>query len=235
MAGRRQRRSFGNARITKGALWLLLASTALSFLYLLSNDELKSEMSRMLAASPHSVWNELKLWQLATSPLLETDFIGLIFQGFMLWMFLPGLERWWGTKRFLLFALYTSLAGVVVGTLVGLWVTTPVWITGLDPFIFAGIVAYGVLFANQPVQFFGVLPMTGRQLTIGIIAFMALFLILGGMWAEGAANVAAMALAWSMTSSHGSPKLWWLKWKQRRIRKKFKVVDGDRKGKPWIN
>lgn len=237
MSSRPRGGRFASAQITVGALYLLVASAALSLLFLLSSGELRVEMARWLAASPTSVWSDFKLWQLFTSPLLETHFVGLLFQALMLWMFLPSLERWWGTKRFLLFALYTSLAGTVAGTLVGLGMPSAagVFVTGLAPFIFAGIVAYGVLFANQRVQFFGVLPMTGRQLVIGISGFMLFFVIIGQDWARGAANVAAMITAWLITSGKWTPKLWWLKHKQKRIRKKLRIVRDDDEPKRWIN
>ncbi|HET6613457.1 MAG TPA: rhomboid family intramembrane serine protease, partial [Kofleriaceae bacterium] len=163
------------------------------------------------------------------------DFVSLLFQGLMLWLFLPALERWWGMKRFLLFALYTSVAGTVAGTLVGL-ATGGVFITGLDPFVFAGIVAYGVLYSDRKVQFFGVLPMTGKQLTIGIVGFMVLFVVLQGAWALGAANAAAMGLAWGLTSGRIRPRLWFLKLKQRRVRSKLKVMNGGRaRDNKWMN
>ena len=118
----------------------------------------------------------------------------------------------------------------------GAW--TGVVVAGLDPFVFGGIVAYGVLFANQPVQFFGVLPMTGRQLTWGIIAFAALFILLGQSWVEGSAMAAGMVSAWFLTSQRASPRLWLLKWKQRRQRSHLRVVGGG-KGKKdekrWMN
>ena len=118
-------------------------------------------------------------------------------------------------------------AGALIG---GTWV-----IAGLDPFIFASIVAFGVLYSNQPVQFFGVLPMTGRQLMIGIIAFSALFVLLGQEWALAAAYAASMGLAWLMTSGKWTPKLAWLRWKQRPARRKLKVVRGGGEPRRWIN
>ncbi len=48
-------------------------------------------------------------------------------------------------------------------------------IDGLDPFITASMVAFGVVYAKQPVQFFGVLPLTGRQLMYGFIGFLVLY------------------------------------------------------------
>jgi membrane associated rhomboid family serine protease len=245
------RQAFGDARITKGALYLLFAMGGTSLIFLLGGDELRVEMFRWLGATSASIWSDFKIWQLVTSPLLEIELIGLLFHAFMLWMFLPALERWWGTKRFLLFALYTSVAGVAVGTLVGSFLPEPALsahgvafighpVTGLGPFIFAGIVAYGILFANHQVRFFGVLPMTGRQLTIGICAFVGLFIILGQQWAKGSAWAAAMVLGWAMTSDRVSFKLWTLRRKQRKLRRRhLRLVedDDDEKKKPkrWMN
>lgn len=235
------RRFFSQAQITRGALYLLFVTTGLSLVYLLGGEDLRARMQAWMVASGRSLWAELKLWQLVTSPLVEMNFVSLLFQGFALWMFLPALERWWGMKRFLVFAATTSVVGVLVGTLVGLFMgglSGLVPVAGLDPFVFGGIVAYGVLFANQPVQFFGVLPMTGRQLTWGIVAFAALFIILGQSWVEGAALAAGMITAWAMTAQRASPRLWLLKLKQRRMRRRrdrLKVLGGGKNEKRWMN
>lgn len=235
----------GRGAITKGCLYLLVGSVAFSLLFLMSKDEMRLEIVRFAAASGQSLWIDFKIWQVVTSPFLEVEFVALIFQGFMLWMFIPALERWWGTKRFLKFAAYTSATGVLAGTLAALLIPSvpdSFAIVGLDPMIYASIVAYGTLFANQQVQFFGVLPMTGRQLTIGICGFMLLFVILGQSWAEGVAYVAAMFVAWTLTNGNWTPKIWLLKRKQKRIRRHLRVVRGDekpgkgkKKDKKWLN
>jgi membrane associated rhomboid family serine protease len=167
----------------------------------------------------------------------------------MLWLFLPALERWWGMKRFLFFAAYVSIPAVAVGTLVGYWIGgatavkiggvaiagTPV--NGLDPFIFAGIAAYGVLFSKRKVQFFGVLPMTGKQLAIGITLFTLAFILIGQAWAEGAAMATAMIIAVAVTTGKLAPRLWWLKWRQKRVRRHLKVVNpaDEKKKKKYVN
>lgn len=239
-----QQQGFGQGKITKGCLYLLLGLLGLSFSYLLSKGEIHDEIRHFAAASGQSLWVEFKLWQIFTSPFLEVEFVGVLFQGFMLWMFLPSLERWWGTKRFLKFAAYTSVTGIVVGSITALLIPSvpnTQLITGLDPLIYASIIAYGTLFANQPIRFFGVIPMTGRQLTIGITCFMLVMVVIGQNWAEGAAFVSAMVVAWLLTNGNWTPKIWLLKRKQKRLRRHLKVVrDGDKpkKGsKPtkWLN
>ncbi len=239
-----QQSGFGQGKITKGCLYLLGALIGLSFFYQLSKGEMRLEIASFAAASGESLWLEFKFWQIVTSPFLEVEFVGVLFQGFMLWMFLPSLERWWGTKRFLKFAAYTSVTGVVVGTLVAVLIPSipnASAITGLDPLIYASIVAYGTLFANEPIRFFGVIPMTGRQLTIGITGFMLVMVAIGQAWAEGAAFVSAMLAAWILTNGNWTPKIWLLKRKQKRLRRHLKVVrDGDEPKKPtkptkWLN
>ena len=219
-----------------------MASVGLSLFFLMSKDEMRFEIAKVVAATGQSIWLDFKIWQLVTSPFLEVEFIALIFQAFMLWMFIPALERWWGFKRFIKFAAYTSIVGVVVGTLTIVLIPSmnngsP--ITGLDPLIYGSIVAYGTLFANQQVQFFGVLPITGRQLTLGISAFMLLFVVIGQSWGEGAANVSAMLTAWLLTNGKWTPKIWLLKRKQKRIRAHLKVVtdkeDPESKGPTYLN
>lgn len=239
-----QQRGFGQGKITRGCLYLLIGLLGLSFFFLLSKGEMRAEIARFAAASGESLWVDFKVWQIFTSPFLEVEFVGLLFQGFMLWMFLPSLERWWGTRRFLKFAAYTSITGVVVGTLAALLIPSvpdAYPITGLDPLIYASIVAYGTLFANQPVRFFGIIPITGRQLTIGITGFMLLFVVIGQAWAEGAAFVSAMVAAFLLTNGNWTPRIWLLKRKQKRLRRHLRVVrEGDepkKSGKPtrWLN
>ncbi len=222
-------------QISRGALILLCATGAISGLFFLSNDHIRAHMAEYLIASPESVFTRGWAWQLVTSPLLETNFISLLLHAFMLWMFLPALERWWGMKRFLLFALYTSLIGSLAGVATAYFAGTGTRpISGLSPFVFAGIVAYGRLFSKQPVSFFGVLPMTGRQLTIGIVVVTLLMIAIGRDWPYGASLVGAMGLAVAMTSEHYSPRILWLKLKQRRIRSRLKVVPKD-EPKRWTN
>jgi hypothetical protein len=114
-------------------------------------------------------------------------------------------------------------------------------IYGLTPFIYGSIVAFGVLFSEQPVQLFGVMPIKGRSLALGAAALMALMVLLDKQWVRGAGAFAAMGLAYVMTSGTWTPNLWWLQWKRWRARRKLGVVDGGMSGKKkadkqkWVN
>jgi membrane associated rhomboid family serine protease len=226
---------FAGARITRGALYLLIAEVGVSLVFLMSEDPAKSWMEQWLTANADQVWHDFKVWTLITTAILQHQLLPLLFHGLILWMFVPTLERWWGTKKLLLFALWTTLAGTIAGTLLGLAISDPTPIEGLDSFIFGSIIAFGVLYADRPVQFFGVLPLTGKQLMYGIIGFVALFLIIGAQWVVGAAYAASMALAWLLSSGRWNPRLWRLRWKQRRVRRHLNLVRDDDDPKTWLN
>lgn len=219
-------------RITRGAMILLFAQAGLSLVWLLSNLEVRARIAHWLIPTTDGVWREGKVWTLLTGPFLEISFVSLLFQALVLWMFVPVLERWWGTKRFLLFALYTSLAGTVLGTAAGLLTGASAAIAGYDPFIYGSIVAFGILYGKQPVQFFGVLPMTGRQLMYGIIGFVSLFVLLGAQWELGASYAAAMGLAAVLAADKWNPRLWWYRFRHRRVRRQLEVLDGGRAREP---
>ncbi|WP_428264402.1 rhomboid family intramembrane serine protease [Haliangium sp.] len=224
-----------NLSITRGALGLLFVEVGLSLVYLMSDDQAKAALASWVVASADQVWGSFKLWTLVTTSLFEIDFISLIFHALILWMFMPTLERWWGMRKFLLFALWTCLAGNTAASLAGLALGGGVAITGLDPFVFAAIVAFGILYAKQPVQFFGVLPMTGRQMMIGIIAFVGLFIVIGAQWVIGVGYLAAMGVSWLLVSGKWQPRLWYLRWKHKRARRHLKVVDRGRDDQHWMN
>ncbi len=228
MKGRpqRQRIDWSQVKITRGALIVLGLQVGMSLVYLLANDSARVLMAKWLVASPSQVFEHGKVWTLITSPLLEVEFLALILTAVMLWMFVPTLERFWGTARFFRFVVITSVAGTVAGCLMGLATGRDFPVIGLSPFTYASIVAFGIIYARQPVQAFGVLPLTGRQLMLGFMGFLVLFIGLQQLWEKGVAFAAAMLVAAIMTSKSLSPGLAWKRWKIARARSKLSVLEG---------
>jgi len=199
----------------------------LSLVWLLSDEATRRSITAYLSATPENVFEHYRVWTLVTGVFLETRFINLMLHGVVMWMFVPTLERFWGTARFYRFFAVTSLAGTLAGTALGLVIgSRAVAIDGIDPFIYASIVAFGIVYAKQPVQFFGVLPLTGRQLMYGFMAFLLLFIGLQQLWALGAAFAAAMLAAAVLTSKRWSPGLAWRRWRIARARAKLSVIEG---------
>ena len=226
MSPRRVRFDWRQLRITRGALVVFGLQLGLSVVWLMSTPSVRTTIADWLVASPSHIFEEGKVWTLVTSPLLETNFISLIFTGFMMWMLIPTLERFWGLGRFYRFVAITSVLGVLGGCLVGLATGHDVAIHGLSPFIYASVVAFGVVYARQPVQFFGVLPLSGRQFMFGIVGFVLLWVVFQQFWEQGGSFAAAMIAAAVMTSKRWSPGLVWKRWRIARARAHLSVIEG---------
>ncbi len=220
-------------RMTRGAMLIAFLEVGVSLVWMLSNDESRSMFAEWLVATPTTVWREGKVWTLLTSALIEQRFLSLLLQMLVLWAFVPTLERFWGTPRFLRFAVATTIAGSVAGTLCGLVLGQEAPILGLDPFVYSAIVAFGIIYKSQQVQFFAVLPMTGRQLMIGILGFATLFVLLQGLWALGAAFAGAILTAVVLLSKRMSPSILWKRWRLQRMRRHLKVVRDE--PEKWLN
>jgi membrane associated rhomboid family serine protease len=232
---------FAGLRITRGAMIVAGLEVGMSLVWLMSNLEARADIESWIAATPANVFEKGRVWTLLTSPLLEKSFLGLLLHVMVLWMFVPTLERFWGTPRFYRFVVITSVLGTTAGTLLGFLIGTNEPILGLSPFMYASIVAFGIVYARQPVQFFGVLPLTGRQLMYGFLVFVSLFVLIQQFWQLAAAFGAAMGAAALMTSKRFSPGLAWRKWRIARARAKLSVIEGgapkkaEKTGEKWLN
>ncbi len=217
-------------RITRVAMLLLFALVGVSLVYAMQEPTGKARMVEWLVPYGDGVWREGRVWTLVTGPFIELRLVSLIFQGLMIWMLLPALERWWGPRRFALFVGLTAIAGTLAGTLLQLATGNIVPIVGLDPTLFAAAIAFGILYARQPIQFFGVLPMTGRQFMYGMIGLVAAFVLIGQDWEEGAAMGAAMLVAAGLTTGKLDPIATYRRWRYERARAHLKVVPPPKDG-----
>jgi membrane associated rhomboid family serine protease len=229
--------------ITRGALIVAGLELGLSLIWLLSDGATQALVEHWLAVTPQNVFEHGRVWTLATGVFFEANPIALILHMVVLWMFVPTLERFWGTPRFYRFVAITSLAGTAAGCGFGFAIgDTRALVSGLDPFIYAAIVAFGIVYARQPVQVFGVLPLTGRQLMYGILGFLALSVGLQQHWTLGVAYAAAMLAAAVITSKRWSPGLAWRRWRIARARARLTVMSGGKARAPrtrdehkWLN
>jgi membrane associated rhomboid family serine protease len=225
----KQRSRFAGLRITRGALIVAGLELGASLVWLLAERPTRALLLDWLAATPSNVFEHGRVWTLATGAFLELDFVALLLHMTVLWMFVPTLERFWGTPRFYRFVVITSVAGTIAGVAMGLATgrTGPISaISGLSPFVYASVVAFGIVYARQPVQFFGVLPLTGRQMMYGFMGFLVLFITLQGLWEKGASFAGAMIAAALLTSKQWSPGLAWKRWRIARARARLSVIEG---------
>jgi membrane associated rhomboid family serine protease len=187
---------------------------------------------------------EGELWRLVTWTFLSGSPLELIFTTLMLIWFGRDLAWAWGTRRLLLTWLgfgAASAAAVVLLSLVD---------PGLDRAAFAGpsppmaalIVAWGLLYPERHLSFWGVLPLTGMQLvwiTIGGTLFFGAFGGLRSVVPDLAAEL--LMLLWfrglSPRGAWQSFRMWLGQRRMRRRAQHLRVVKKNGKGDPpqWLN
>lgn len=220
------------SRLTPAVKWLLGIEIAVFLLLAFAGAATKAMLGQWLILTPASLL-EGHVWKLVTTALFPQDPITLFFDILILFMFMPFLEREWGTRRFVRFALIITLVSNVVAVGFGLLlggVHTLVAISGLTPFVYAAIIAYGAQYANHPISLLGVIQMKGKTLAIGIAALVVIAMLVGRNWVEGVGHITGMLAGWVIATGRFTPRLWILKWRRDRLRRRYTVLDGGVSG-----
>ena len=206
-------------RLTPVVTWLIGINVATFLLYVFATAEVKAGLLRWLVLTPGALAAG-EVWKLVTTIFFNDEGVAFFLDILVLWLFVPTLERAWGRRRFLTFFAVTSLVGNLVAALFGVaFGPHAVPIIGMGPFIYGAIAAFGVEWAEQPVQFFGVIPMKGKTLAIGVSVVMLLAVALNGDWLHGAGYLGAIAAA--LVFAGWSPRVWLLR--LRRARQKWRL------------
>lgn len=119
------------------------------------------------ALSLHSLGlTEFRPWQLLTYMFLHGNFEHLFFNMFALWMFGNTLENIWGAKRFLFYYLICGIgAGVISMFIPGYHVTV-----GASGAIYALLLAFGMMFPNEYIYLYFLVPIKTKWFIIGMVA-----------------------------------------------------------------
>jgi len=141
-----------------------------------------------LGLSPRFVVERLWVWQLGTYMFLHANFIHLLFNMFILWMFGATIESVWGPRHFLRYYLICGLGGAVGAILFNY----NALIIGASGAVFGLYLAYAMMFPNHRIYLYFLFPVKAKYLVIGIAAIqlfngltgpagIAYFAHLGGM------------------------------------------------------
>jgi membrane associated rhomboid family serine protease len=125
---------------------------------------------------PIFVTNDLALWQFLTYMFLHsTDppFFHILFNMLTLYMFGNELERYWGTKRFLIYYFVTGVGAGICSWAVA--IHSPNVIVGASGAIYGLLLAYGLIYPNRIVYLNFLLPVKVKWLVIimGAMAFLS--------------------------------------------------------------
>ena len=120
------------------------------------------------------------IWQIVTYSFFHGSMSHIFFNLFSLFIFGNQLEARWGGKKFLKYYLVCAIGGAVLHSLVwigGMIVGSPsvgalmAPTIGASGAIFGLMVAFGILYAESLIYLFGVLPIKGKSLVIGLLVY----------------------------------------------------------------
>jgi membrane associated rhomboid family serine protease len=181
------------------------------------------------------------LWQLITYSFLHLELLHLLFNALSLWMFGSQLESDWGSKRFLEFYFFCTVAAALTTVAVsythilGLSPGTPT--IGASGGIYGLLVAFGVMYGESEIMMFPLPFMIKAKYFIWGIVFLTL---IGAIQETGGVNNFAhlggllfgylylkflprKGLLFASSERYFSARNEYYRWKRRRAAKKFEV------------
>jgi len=250
-----------NFYITPGVQWLVITTFAVFFLQVLirvfAGIGAYAKMLHWFGLVPSGVIPGLRLWQPFTYLFLHDagDFLHVLFNMLMLWMFGRELELVWGKARFIRYYFLTGVGAGVIEVLVRL---VPTYFFGRPPFdiptigasgaIFGIFAACAILFPERQVGiFFLPIRISMRAFVLGLAAlefFLPLITRSAGDNVSHICHLGGMLVGW-LYLRRGS-FLYNVRntvsdWQYRRNRKRFEVyINKHRKEPPsrpdnWVN
>lgn len=107
-----------------------------------------------------------RIWQPLTYMFMHGNFEHLFFNMFSLWMFGAVLERYWGTRRFVFYYLVCGIGAGLLNLLVpGVHLSV-----GASGAVYALLLAFGMMFPNEYIYLYFLVPIKTKWFIIGMVA-----------------------------------------------------------------
>ena len=229
--------SFGPGPLTPAVRALVILNVAG---YLLSL--VMPALSIWLGLVPALVVERWWAWQTVTYMFLHGGLFHLLFNMLALWMFGVDLERLWGTGFFVRFYFVAGIGAAATTLLMSLlpfgfaeslYVSVTVGASGA---IYGLLVAFAMMYPHRPIYLYMLFPIPARifVLIIGAISFLSSVSESRGGVAHathlGGIVVGYLYLAGRRGHLVSAVRSQWLRWRLARLRKRFDVHEGGRKG-----
>jgi membrane associated rhomboid family serine protease len=230
--------AFGPGPITPAVKALIVTNIVMYVVQLLL-----PATTQYLGLSPELVFRQAWLWQPVTYMFLHGDLFHILINMLVLWMLGVEFERLWGTIEFLRFYFVSGVGAAATTLLVALLpfdFAASVWLSltvGASGAIYGLLFAYAYYFPTRPMMFFPIpIPIPAKYFVM-ILGGFAFLSSLDGR-ASGVAHAthlggfaaAYLYLTRGRGGLSGEIKYRWLKWKMGRLRRRFDVVQGGRRG-----
>lgn len=167
-------------RLTPAVKWLMIACGAIYVLELVLVNWVGLEsLIPLFALVPERVVHDYWAWQLLTYMWLHhpNDPSHLLFNILGLWLIGATLEQRWGAASFVRFCLLTGFFGgvaVVLGYLIFGDAASGL-VLGASGYVDALMIAFGLLYPNLSVWFFGILPLKGKHFVLLLVGLQLLY------------------------------------------------------------
>ena len=165
--------SSDHGRMTKSLIFINVG------VYFLINIFFGVRLFYLFGMVPQLIISKFMVWQLFTYMFLHAGLWHLAINMLMLWFFGPTLESIWGRQRFLRYYFFTGIGAGLCSFVFSLNSYTPV--IGASGAIFGILVAYAVMFPDNMVLMFFILPMKMKH----AIFFLAGINLFGAMSGSG--------------------------------------------------
>lgn len=174
---------------------------------------------------PSDVTQRFFLWQLVTYIFLHGDFIHILFNLFLLWMFGGELERTWGRDEFFRYFFLCGIGAGISSVIVNPSSGIPT--IGASGAVYGILLAYGLLFPNRMLLVWGIFPIQARYLVmiLGGMAFLSSF-GQGSSGVDHVAHLGGMIVGYIYlrgTRFQFRIKGHYDQWRRERLRRKFEV------------
>jgi membrane associated rhomboid family serine protease len=175
-------------RMTRAVQWLLGLNIGVYFLQLtlFGPDALYHALALDPSRFP-GTW-----WTVVTYMFVHAWIAHLAFNMFTLWMFGPRLEQEWGTRTFVQFYLWCGVGGAIAHLLFARHTS----VIGASGAISGLLVAYALIWPDEEVYLFGVIPMKSRWLVLALLVMNLFFALEPSSGIDWTAHVGGMAFGW---------------------------------------
>ncbi|MEJ2682980.1 MAG: rhomboid family intramembrane serine protease [Candidatus Sulfobium sp.] len=148
-------------RITPAVKYLILVCSGIFLFQFL----FRIQWFTFLGLTPILFWRGF-IWQPVTYMFLHGGIFHLLFNMFVLWMFGTALESTWGPGRFLKFYFICGIGAGILNAAVT--PASPVPTIGSSGAIYGLLMAFAILFPEQLIYIWGIVPVKAKYFVIGI-------------------------------------------------------------------
>ncbi len=213
--------TFGGGALTPAVKLLLIANVAIFLLEWVFDYGL---IVHYFGVTPVLVLERGMLWQVVTYMFLHGGVWHLAFNMLWLWMFGCRIERAWGSRDFLKYYAVTGIGAGLATVILSPGSVAPT--IGASGAIFGILMAYALMFPEDLVWIFGIIPLKAKHLVL-IIGGIELLQTVQYSQSDGIgrfAHLGGMAVGYVYLKKGWRLSVFFERWRHRRARHHLRVI-----------